>query len=214
MIPSAPIRLTDNSGPEIRATPVEPENKRSAAAKQSWEKRRSEKSVQQAEADRKRQRYEAQEAKRAPQAQIDQRVTLVTLIVLAAVMFIATAILTADGTIASAVLARFAGTWMAYVLFGAIEVAVLVFMLVYYVKGSRVDDDGKPVVAVQWFVAMVFASMVAVGLSIYHVLDVYEFAWTDPDMWVGISIRLVVALFFVLVSKALASTIFAKAIRL
>lgn len=61
MIPSAPIRLTDNSGPEIRATPVEAaENKRSTAAKQSWEKRRSEKSVQEAEADRKRQRYEAQ----------------------------------------------------------------------------------------------------------------------------------------------------------
>lgn len=154
-------------------------------------------------------RFEKQEAKRAPQFQIDQIGTLGLLGLLGAVMFIATAILTADGTISSAALSRFAEPYMAFVLFGAVEVAILVFMLTYYIKGSR--ESGWAVTG--WFVGMVGASIVAVGLSVYHVFDLYEFAWLDPDMWVGVSIRLVVSLFFVLVSKALASVLFAKTIR-
>jgi hypothetical protein len=161
-----------------------------------------------------RERYAAQEAKRAPQAQIDQAVTLWVLIGLAAVTFVATAILTADGTIAAAEAASFAFDWMAFVLFGAVEVAILAFMLMYYVKGSRVEYDGTPVKAVQWFVAMVFAASVAVALSVYHVLDEYDFDFSDVDMYVGIVIRLVVSLLFVFVSKGLASTIFARAVRL
>ncbi len=157
--------------------------------------------------------YAKQESKRAPQAQIDQTITLALLVALGAITFIATAVLTADGTIASAALARFAFPWMAFILFGAVEVAILAFMLMYYVKGSRIDYDGKPVKAGQWFVAMVFAAIVAVALSVYHVLDLYEFDWSNPDLYVGIAIRLVVSLLFIFVSKGLASTIFAKAIR-
>lgn len=158
--------------------------------------------------------YVAQEAKRAPQQQIDQPFTLWVLGALGAITFVATAILTADGTIASAAAARFAEPWMPYVLFGAVEVGILAFMLMYYVRGSRIDYDGKPVQAIQWFIAMVFAASVAVALSIYHVLDVYDFDWNDIDMIVGVLIRLVVSLLFVFVSKGLASTIFAKAIHL
>jgi hypothetical protein len=157
--------------------------------------------------------YDKQEAKRAPQFQIDQAFTLWLLIGLAAVMFIATAVLTADGTIGAATSARYFTPALGYVLFGSIEVAVLVFMLLYYVRGSRVDYDGKRVSSWQWFAAMVAASVAAAGLSIYHVMDLYGFDLSSGEMWVGVGIRTITSVFFVLVSKGLASVIFAKAVQ-
>lgn len=158
--------------------------------------------------------YDAQEKRRAPQFQIDQTPTLAILGSLAAITFIATAILTADGTIGAAASARFAIDWFGYILFGAFEVAILAFMLIYYIQGSRIDHDGNPVKAGKWFVAMIAASALTVLLSAYHVLDVYDYAWTDIDMWFGIGIRLAVAVFFVVLSKGIASVLFAKAVRL
>lgn len=155
-----------------------------------------------------------QEAVRAPQFQIDQRVTLLLLLILTAVMFIATAVLSADGTIGASTAAHYGIGWFGYLLFGAVEVAVLVFMLTYYVLGSRTDYDGKKVVSWHWFLAMIIASFVAVALSVFHVLDVYKFDWTSVDMWVGVGIRLASTVFFVVCSKAAATVLFAKAIRL
>lgn len=158
--------------------------------------------------------YTVQETKRAPQVQIDQAVTLIVLGVLGAIMFVASAVLTADGTIGSATAAHYAVPWFGFLLFGSIEIAILVFLLVYYVLGSRVDYDGNPVRATQWFVAMVIGSVVAVALSAYHVLDVYHFDWTNISLWVGVGIRLVTTVFFVFCAKACARVLFAKAIRL
>lgn len=159
-------------------------------------------------------RYVAQEAVRAPQFQIDTRPVLFLLLGLSVVTFVTTAILTADGTIGSAAAARFFSPVLGFVLFGAFEIAILAFMVMYYVLGSRTEYDGTPVKATRWFVAMIAASAVTVGLSIYHVLDLYAYDWLSIDMWVGIIIRLVVAVFFVLVSKGVASVLFAKAIQL
>lgn len=158
--------------------------------------------------------YVKQEAVRAPQFQIDQRPTLYLLGALAAIMFIAAAVLTADGTIGSAAAARFVEPWMGYLLFGVFEIAILVFMLLYYVTGSRVDYDGNRVPSVHWFWLMVFASTVTVIASAYHVMDVYDYEFTSIDLWVGIGLRVVAALFFVLVSKGIASVLFAKAVQL
>ena len=158
--------------------------------------------------------YAKQESARAPQFQIDQRVTLWTLSALAAIMFVAAAVLTADGTIGSAIAARFAWPWMGYLLFGVFEIAILVFMLLYYVRGSRVDYDGKRVSSLHWFAAMVFAASVTVAASAYHVMDLYNYDFASIDLWVGIGLRVIAALFFVLVSKGLASVIFAKSIAL
>ena len=158
--------------------------------------------------------YAKQESARAPQFQIDQRVTLWTLSALAAIMFDAAAVLTADGTIGSAIAARFAWPWMGYLLFGVFEIAILVFMLLYYVRGSRVDYDGKRVSSLHWFAAMVFAASVTVAASAYHVMDLYNYDFASIDLWVGIGLRVIAALFFVLVSKGLASVIFAKSIAL
>lgn len=164
--------------------------------------------------DRVHQQYVTQEQKRAPQFQIDTVVTLVILGVMGLIMFLATAILTADGTIGAAESAKYAVPWFGYVLFGSIEVAILVFLLVYYVRGSRIDYEGNPVEARQWFVAAIAGSVVAVGLSAYHVLDEYNFDWSNGAMYVGIAIRLTTTIFFVLISKAVATVLFARAVRI
>lgn len=158
--------------------------------------------------------YVLQEKKRAPQFQIDQRGTLILLASLAAVMFVTTAVLTADGTIGSSVAAQYAFGWFGFLLFGAIEVAILVFLLVYYVSGSRINHDGTPVRATQWFVAMIVASVVAVAASVYHVLNLYSYEWTSIDLWVGVGLRLTTTVFFVLIAKAVAKVLFATAVRL
>ena len=157
-------------------------------------------------------RYDQQETKRAPQFQIDQKFTLVLLGILAAVMFVATAMLTADGTIGSSIAARFGVEWFGYILFGVFEFGILVFMLVYYINGSRMDYEGNREPASRWFVAMVATSAATVALSAYHVLDLYDYDWLSIDMWVGIGIRVAASVLFVLVSKAIAGVLFAKAV--
>lgn len=159
--------------------------------------------------------YIAQEKARAPQFQIDQKPVLWILIGLAAITFVATAFLTADGTIGASAAARFATDWMGFIVFGVFEIATLAFMLMYYMRGSRIDIvTGERVQAVQWFVAMVLASVVTVGLSAYHVLDLYGYDITSIDLWVGIGIRVIASFFFVLVAKGIAGTLFAKAVQL
>lgn len=163
---------------------------------------------------RRHEMYAKQESSRAPQFQIDQRFTLWLLSALAAFTFISTAALTADGTIGAAASAKFAIDWFGYLLFGAFEVAILAFMLVYYVQGSRIDHYGEPIPATRWFVMMVAVAGLTVALSVYHVLDLYEYAWLSVDMWVGIFVRFAVAVCFVITSKAVASVLFAKAVHL
>lgn len=199
---------------EIPATPIRKPGRPVGSKNKQNAVRDAERAQKRRLAEMKRARYEKQEAKRAQQLQVDQTGTLRLLVALTAVTFITTAVLTADGTISAAALARFASPTLAFVLFGAVEVAVLSFMLLYYIIGSREDVDGNPIKAGHWFVAMLFASAVAVGLNVYHVFDVYEFDWLSSDMWVGVGIRFVVALFFVMISKGLASAVFARAVRL
>jgi len=167
------------------------------------------------QADRVFSTYEKQEVKRSPQFQIDQRGTLLLLVGLAIVMFITTAILTADGTVGSAGAAQFFSPVLGFVLFGAFEVGILVFLLLYYIRGSRIDIiTGKRVKAIQWFVAAVAVSAITVALSAYHVLDLYDYDYSNIDLWVGIAIRVAVSVLFVVVSKGIAGVLFAQAIDL
>lgn len=162
----------------------------------------------------KAERYARQEEKRAPRVQIDQLPTMVVLMVLGGLIFIATAALTADGTVGSAAAARYTVPWFAFLMFFATEVAVLGLLLIYYMLGSRTDDEtGEPVPAIHWFWGSVAASVVAAALSVYHVLDLYEYDWVSIDMWVGVGIRLTTTVLFVVISKGLANVIFAKSTR-
>lgn len=155
-------------------------------------------------------RYDKQERKRVEPFQIDQKITLVILGVLAALTFIVTGVLTADGTIGASTAARFALPWFGYLLFGAFEIGTLAFMLMYYVNGSRIDYEGKRVPAGRWFVAMVATSGLTAMLSVYHVLDVYQYDWLSIAMWAGIVIRLALAVLFVIVSKGVANVLFGR----
>lgn len=168
-----------------------------------------------AQANRVIQTYEAQEKVRAPQLQIDQKPIFWILIGIATLVFLSTAALTADGTIGAAESARFGITWFSYILFFVFEASTLGFMLMYYIRGSRIDIlTGKRVEARQWFVAMLFSAVLTVVLSTYHVLDLYEYEWSNIDMWFGIGIRVTAATFFVIISKGIAGVIFAKALDL
>jgi hypothetical protein len=159
--------------------------------------------------------YETQESKRSPQFQIDQRGTLLLLVGLAIVMFLTTAVLTADGTIGSAGAAQFFSPVLGFVLFGAFEVGILVFLLLYYIRGSRINIiTGQRMKSTQWFVAAVAVSALTVGLSAYHVMDVYEYDFGQVDLYVGIGIRVAVSILFVLISKGIAGVLFAQAIDL
>lgn len=168
-----------------------------------------------AQADRVIETYEAQEVVRAPQLQIDQKPIFWILIVIAGAVFLSTALLTADGTIGAAESARFGIDWFSYILFFVFEASTLGFMLMYYIRGSRIDIiTGQRVKASQWFVAMLISAILTVVLSTYHVLDLYGYAWGSIDMWFGIGIRITAATFFVIISKGIAGVIFAKALDL
>lgn len=159
--------------------------------------------------------YEAQEQKRAPQLQIDQTPIFWILISIAVAVFLATAALTADGTIGAAEAARFSIPWFSYILFFVFEASTLGFMLMYYVRGSRIDIlTGERIKSGQWFFAMIVSAVLTVVLSTYHVLDLYEYDWLNVDMWFGVGIRVTAATFFVLISKGIAGVIFAKALDL
>lgn len=163
---------------------------------------------------RKQAAYDAQESRRAPRVQIDQKITMYVLLTIGGLIFAATALLVADGTIGSASAARYEIWWFAYLMFFTTEAAVLGFLLIYYMVGSRVDDvTGRLLPAGRWFVASVAASVIAAALSTYHVFRLYDYDLTSIDMWVGAAIRLTTTVFFVVISKGLANVIFAKAIR-
>lgn len=200
---------------EIPAEPVKRVGRPPGSKNQQNAHRDAERAHKRTQDQARRDRYAKQEAKRASQFQIDQPGTLFLLVGLAAFTFLTTAVLTADGTIGSSVAARFAFEWMGFLLFGAFEVAILAFMLMYYVLGSRINiETGEREKATRWFVAMVAVSALTVLLSAYHVLDLYDYDWLSIDMWFGIGIRLAVSTLFVLVSKGISGVLFARAVRL
>ena len=104
---------------------------------------------------------------------------------------------------------------MGFVLFGAFEVGILVFLLIYYIRGSRIHIvSGKRLRANHWFVAAVAVSALTVALSAYHVMDLYDYDFTSIDLWVGIGIRVAVSVLFVALSKGIAGVLFAQALDL
>lgn len=183
---------------------VKPEPKKNAT-RTVYDDRREIKDIQKRVREQKIQRYERQETKRATRMQIDQNVTLWLLVGLAAVTFVTSAILTAAGTVDVAIESmQLPAPWMALLVFGAIEVAILVFLLVYILRGSRGQSAGH------WFFAMIGAASVTVAAQIYHVARGHNFDLTNPDLYAGTILAVVIALSFVLVSKAVAGSVFSE----
>lgn len=161
-------------------------------------------------------RYIQQEAKRATRQQIDQPATLKILIALTVLSFVSSAVLVAEGTALVAQYMIFPKGFesFGYLVFGSVEVAILALMLLYLLVGSRPDelDPSKPAPANRWFVAMGVFVGITVLCQVFKTLDGWEYAWTEPKMWVGIVLSTIVPLSYVLISKGLSTAVFARAI--
>lgn len=161
-------------------------------------------------------RFIAQEAKRATRQQIDQPLTLWILIGLTIVSFISSAVLVAEGTalVAQYMIFPEGLESFGYLVFGSVEVAILALMLLYLLVGSRPDemDPSKPAPANRWFVAMSVFVGITVLCQVFKTLDGWEYAWTEPRMWVGVILSTIVPLSYVLISKGLSTAVFARAI--
>jgi hypothetical protein len=159
-------------------------------------------------------RYIKQESKRATRPQIDQNGTLYLAIVLSVITFLASAALVANGTIGVAVFMGLAYDWLAWLVFGALEVAILTFLLFYLMIGSRSEDQGGgEKVAELWFRLMVGFSAIVIVANGFHTLEFWNFAWQEPRMYVGAALSMIVPLSYVLVSKGLSTVVFAKSIK-
>lgn len=135
--------------------------------------------------------------------------------ILAGLMWLASAILVANGTVQVAEYMGLAQDWFRYLAFGAIELAVLVFMAFYLFVGSRPEEDGDgPRAARPWFWLMIGFSAITILANVYHTLEFHEFDWSKPQLYVGAMLSAVIPLSFVLAVKGLSRVVFAQPIRL
>lgn len=162
----------------------------------------------------KQERYARQEAKRATRVQIDTNNTLYLLIGLTIVMFATSAVLVANGTIQVAAYIGLAFDWMAWMVFGAVEVAILVFLGMYLIIGSRSPEDGDgPKAALPWFGLMIAFSFITIAANAFHTVEFWQYDWSEPRLWVGTALSVVVPLSYVLAAKGLSRVVFARAVR-
>jgi len=160
-------------------------------------------------------RYLRQEEKRVELVQIDQKPTLILLIVLTLLAFLGGALLTANATIDVAVLMGLpAGwDWMRGGAFAAIEVAILGFLLGYLMIGSRPYEDAEKEASIWWKLMVGFSSITILS-SAFHTVRFHEYDFSNPETWAGLVMATVIPLSYVLMSKMLSVAVFARSIRL
>jgi hypothetical protein len=159
-------------------------------------------------------RYKRQESKRADLVQIDQNVVLYSLIGISAVVFVTSGVISFNGMTS---VAEFVGSlpgweWIRYMFFGGVEVAIIGFLGLYLLAGSREDADPKSVKLN--FGVMVGLSMIAVFANMFHTFDFWKWNWVEPRMYAGVVLSTVIPLSFIFISKQLSDVVFAKAISL
>lgn len=194
-------------------TPVEEpvEKIKTPAAEKQARYRQNKNAVQKQNIDR----YLQQESRRATRPQIDQNGTLYLSIALTVITFLASAALVANGTIAVAAYMGLAYEWLAWLVFGALEVAILTFLLFYLMIGSRsVEQGGGDRAAAPWFALMVSWSAIVIIANGFHAIEFWNFDWTEPRLYVGTLLAMIVPLSYVLVSKGLSTVVFAKPIKM
>jgi hypothetical protein len=197
-------------------TPVEvpaetAETKKTKAAEKQARYRNNKNAVQKQNMER----YLQQESKRATRPQIDQNGTLYLSITLTVITFIASAALVANGTIAVAAFMGLAFDWLAWLVFGALEVAILTFLLFYLMIGSRSEEQGGGERAARpWFALVVAFSGIVIIANGFHAIEYWNFDWSEPRLYVGAVLAMIVPLSYVLVSKGLSTVVFAKPIKM
>lgn len=157
-------------------------------------------------------RYEAQESKRAPRIQIDQRIVLAGWVTAVAVAFLASAIVSFNGITAVAVFVGLSQAWMASLFFFFIELMYLLFLLAYLILASRTDSDGKPERTGGAIAGMVFFAGVAVLANGFHTFDFWEWNFLEPRAWAGVVLSISAPLAIISISKMASRVVFSKAV--
>lgn len=164
--------------------------------------------------DQKRQRYEHQEAKRAPKIQVDQKLILWTWLVGIALAFISSAVVSFNGITSVAAFVGLSQPWMAGLFFFFIELMYLLFLVAYLVLASRITEDGKPEKTFGAIVGMIAFGGLAVLANAFHTFDYWSWAWTEPRMWAGTILGVAAPIAIISASKMASRVVFAKAIKL
>lgn len=158
--------------------------------------------------------YRAQELRRAPKVQIDQRVVLWSWIVGVAVAFISSAIVSFNGITSVAFFVGLSQDWMAGLFFFFIELMYLLFLIAYLVLASRLDEDGKPEKTWGSIAGMVVFGGIAVLANAFHTFDYWDWNWVEPRMWAGIILSISAPIAIISASKMASRVVFARAIKL
>lgn len=159
-------------------------------------------------------RYSAQEAKRAPKVQIDQKVVLGAWITGILVAFVASAIVSFNGITAVAQFVGLSADWMSSLFFFFVELMYLLFLIAYLVLASRVDENGKPEKTWGAVFGMIGFASIAVAANAFHTLDYWKWDWTQPQMYAGVILAISAPIAIISASKMASRVVFAKAISL
>ena len=159
-------------------------------------------------------RYSAQEAKRAPKIQIDQKIVLGTWITGILIAFVASAIVSFNGITAVAEFVGLSADWMAGLFFFFVELMYLLFLVAYLVLASRVDENGRPEKTWGAIMGMIGFAAIAVAANAFHTFDYWSWDWTEPRMWAGVILAISAPIAIISASKMASRVVFAKAISL
>lgn len=162
--------------------------------------------------EQKRQRYEQQEAKRAPKIQVDQKIILWSWLIGIAMAFVSSAIVSFNGITSVAVFVGLSQDWMAGLFFFFIELMYLLFLVAYLVLASRITEDGRPEKTFGAIVGMVAFGGLAVLANAFHTFDYWEWEWTEPRMWAGTVLSIAAPIAIIAASKMSSRIVFAKAV--
>lgn len=159
-------------------------------------------------------RYEKQEAKRAPRIQVDQSVVLISWILGIAIAFIASAIVSFNGITSVATFVGLSQAWMGSLFFFFVEIMYLLFLIAYLILSSRIDEDGAPESVRGAFWGMVSFGGIAVLANGFHTFDYWQWAWSEPRMWAGAVLSISAPIAIISASKMASRVVFAKAVKL
>jgi hypothetical protein len=164
--------------------------------------------------DRQVNRFEQQEAKRAPRVQIDQKITLYLWIAGIAIAFLASAFVSYNGITAVAEFVGLTATWMGSLFFFFIELMYLLFLVAYLLLSSRVQDNGEKERTFGAVMGMFSFGGVAVIANGFHTIDFWNYDFTEPRLWVGTLLAISAPLAIISASKMASRVVFAKAVSL
>lgn len=188
---------------------IEDRQKQQAAKNNENQKQESKLRLEQS----KREKYEAQELKRAPKIQVDQKIILWSWLIGIGMAFIASAIVSFNGITSVAVFVGLSADWMAGLFFFFIELMYLLFLVAYLVLASRVGEDGNDEKTRGAIIGMIAFGGLAVIANAFHTFDYWNWAWAEPRMWAGTILSVAAPIAIISASKMASRVVFAKAVK-